>query len=158
MILIFVIEIQVQYEHMKSYSSGSKNGFKANKSFAGMSCKRLRTYPQSKLGKYPIFAESSSDNDSEENESETDETDTDDVDKNDDESGDSDNGDDEDEDEDEEDEEDNQHSDESSDDEEEEESDSDSDIEIPTGPINLLMGGLPLCPSSTSPDDRLGNT
>ena len=108
--------------------------------------------------KEKLQQESSSDDDSEEDESETDESEADDVDNNSDESADSDNEDDEDGDEDEENEEDNQDSDESSDDEEEEESDSDSDIEIPTGPINLLMGGLPLRPSSAPPDDRLRKT
>ena len=105
--------------------------------------------------KEKLQQESSSDDDSEEDESETNDSETDDIDNNDDESGDSDNEDDEDEDEDDEDD---QDSDESSDDEEEEESDSDSDIEIPTGSINLLMGGLPLRPSSAPPGDQLGNT
>ena len=97
----------------------------------------------------------SSDESSEEDESETDDTDND---NNGDESGNSDdkNGGEEEEDEDEE-EEDDQSSDDD-DEEEESESDTDSDIEIPTGPINLLMGGLPLRPSSVQPDDRSRNT
>ena len=98
----------------------------------------------------PIFIGSSSDEGSEEDESETDDVDDDNIDDKSGESEDDEDGDDNDED-----------SDESSDDddeEEESESDSDSDIEIPTGPINLLMGGLPLRPSSARHDDQSRNT